>query len=343
MKRPIVIFLLLIVIFRSAIIQADIKKTTTNNSTLYELDEIKLQQKEFIKFYSCPYEQKDCKIKLKAQTQLIQGQHIICLVLYLESPNYELGSCYIVLRKSTKGKDEEYTLFPAIANYNNMPPSFQWVCTSENPWGIKYPYTSQSTCFEGKSKYEFYFPLARADFEDLLTGEELEMFIRLNHATLKYQIINLNELRKLNQQVMAVSNRPVPINNTAAYPLEIFNSAEQLKGLLSKNIYTPELAGLLKKLGSKEVIYLQNLRSYYYKEKGISITVGYTGEIVNIGLHRDFIGFDEIKPYQGELPGRITFQDNRRAAEAKLGAASQLPNRETRPLLRLLPGIHYQL
>ncbi len=325
MKKTIVFLLLLLAISQSLIVQAEIKKTTSNGIIHYELDTIKLQAKEFIKstLYPCPYQQRDCKVKLKAQTQLIQGQYMIWLVLSLENSKYELGSCYITLSKYAKGKSEEYTLFPTTANYNNWPPTMQWVDTIENTWGIKYPSTWQKDCLQGKSNYEFSFPLALTDFADLLSGEELELSIRLNHSTLKYEIKNLNDLQKLEQQVKALSKQPASTNNAPAYSLEIFKSAEQLKGLLSKNIYSPELAGLLAKLGSKDVIYLQNFRSYYYKENGLSITVSDTGEIFNIGLHNTRFP-NQYKTYQGELPAGITFEDKRRMVEAKLGTPPNL-------------------
>ncbi|HHU81816.1 MAG TPA: hypothetical protein GXZ26_02315 [Firmicutes bacterium] len=327
MKRPIVIsllVLLLIVVFPSVTVQARIKKTTVKNVIHYELDKIQLQGIEVQDFQSllhfAPYEQKDCKVKLKAQSQLINEQYHICLVLNLENPKYDLGSGYIKLKKTSTGKHDYYTLFPVLAHYN-VDPLMQWVGTEENAWGIKYPSTWQSTCYEGESKYEFRFLLTLADFEDLVAGEELELLIFLNHSTLYYQIKNLSELRELKQKVMAVAKQPVPTNNAPAYSLEIFNSAEQLFRLLAQNIYTPELAGLLAKLGRKDVIYLENFRSYYYKEKGISFTIANTGEIVNIGLHNTNIP-DEYQPYQGELPGGVTFADERRAAEAKLGPPS---------------------
>ena len=122
----------------------------------------------------------------------------------------------------------------------------------------------------------------------------------------------------------------------------MLNNADQLRGLLGKNIFSPEVAGLLAKLGRKEAIYRQDLCSYYYKEKGISITVAYTGEIANIGLHNpDTMPPGDYNPYQGELPDGITFADRRRVAEAKLGPPSGV-QLETRALCRL-PGIHYQL
>jgi hypothetical protein len=227
LKRSVIIFFLFLLslgIFQPVVVEAGIKKTTADNVIHYELDAIKLQgvetQDPKSQLYAAPYKQKDCKVKLKAQSQLVHGQYHICLVLNLENPDYQLGNCHIWLVKFYQDMSyDQYVLFPLIENYN-FPPTMQWVRNLENAWGIKYPYTSQFDCYEGQSKYELYFLLTLADFEDLITSEDLGLFINLNHSTLSYQIKNMKELRELKQKIMAVAKQPVPTNNAPVYSLK---------------------------------------------------------------------------------------------------------------------------
>lgn len=326
MKKPraaYIMFFVLSVIVSSAAVHAEIKKTASNNVTFYALEEVKLQEKTIQdakrQTFLTPYTQKDCNINVKFETRLFQGQYSLWMFLSLSNKNNELGGCYVDLKKTSRGKIEQYTLIPSGADYYPLP-SEQWIGTTETYWGVKYPTTWQSECFEGQSDYNLYFLLALSDFEDLVAAEELELIVNLNHATFAYKFVNLNELRDLNKLVQAAAKQLAPSLQGPAYSLAVFDDAERMRELLTKNMYGPELTGLLSQLGRKDVIYLSNYRSYYFREKGISISAAITGEIINIGLHTiDTAPFGDYRAYRGKLPNRITFQEQRRTVEARLG------------------------